>query len=515
MPALRLTMRQVRELLRMKFGSAMPASDRRVAAELGIARSTVSEYLERAAAAGLSWPLSVGMTDAELEERLFRRPGTNQGSRRLPEPEWSAVHLELKRPGVTLMILWEEYRKVHATGYGYSRFCELYRGFERRLSPVMRQPHIAGDKVFVDYSGKTVEIADAGTGEFRSAQLFVAVLGASNFTYAEASWTQTLPDWIGAHVRMFEYFQGCPRLLVPDNLKSGVNKPSFYDPEINGTYARMAEAYGVGILPARPGRPRDKAKVEAGVRIAQFFILGRLRNLRFFSLAEANAAIRESLDDLNGRPMRRLGVSRRALFDQLEHPALRPLPTQPYEYAEWKLVRVGPDYHVELHGFYYSVPATLVRAQLDARVTATTVELFHRGERVAAHARHHTGPRHSTVPDHMPAAHRRYADWSEERFLREARAFGPNTETLVRTILSNRPHPEQGYRTCLGILKLFRGPNRARAEAVSGRAVEIGAVTCESVASILRNNLDQVWSPVRGDGPPLHHANIRGAGYYH
>lgn len=515
MPALRLSMRQIRELFRLKFGSLLPTSDRQIAAHLGVARSTVAEYLERARAAGLSWPLPLDLSDADLEERLFARPNIRPGARRRPEPDWAAVHRELKRPGVTLMILWEEYRAAQSDGYAYSRFCELYREFETRLAPSMRQTHLAGDKVFVDYSGKTLPIRDPVTGAVRPAQLFIAVLGASNYTYAEATWTQTLPDWIGSHVRMLEAFQGCPRLIVPDNLKSGVLKASFYDPELNRTYAHMAQAYGVGILPARPRRPRDKAKVEAGVRVAQYFILGRLRNLPFFSLAEANGAIGRALEDLNTRPQRRLGLSRQELFEQLDRPALRPLPETPYEFAEWKLVRVGPDYHVEVAGFYYSVPATLIRQQIDARLTATTVEFFHRGQRIAAHARRHGGERHSTVAEHMPAAHRRYAEWSPERFEREAGELGPNTAALIRAILASRPHPEQGFRTCRGVLKLFRGPNRARAEAVSARALEIGAYTADSIASILRNNLDRVRPAARPETPTLEHANIRGPRYFH
>ncbi|WP_188092615.1 IS21 family transposase [Azospirillum sp. B21] len=303
-------MRQVRELFRLKFGSLLPSSDRQIAAHLGVARSTAAEYLERARAAGLSWPLPLYLSDADLEERLFARPNIRPGTRRRPEPNWVAMHRELRRPGATLMILWEEYRATQPEGYAYSRFCELYRAFETRLAPSMRQTHLAGGKVFVDHSGKTLPIRDPVTGAIRPAQLFIAVLGASNCTYAEATWTQTLPDWIGAHVRMLEAFQGCPRLIVPDNLKSGVLKVSFYDPELNRTYAHMAQAYGVGILPARPRRPRDKAKVEAGVRVAQYFILGRLRNVPFFSLADANGAIGRAPEDLNTRPQRRLGLSR-------------------------------------------------------------------------------------------------------------------------------------------------------------------------------------------------------------
>jgi len=349
MPAQRLTMRRVRELLRLHYG--MGVSARAIARELGVSRSAVQDYLARATAAGLTWPLADDLTDGVLEERLFAASGAKPGcagGRSRTGPHWC---------------------------YSYSRFCELYRDFERRLSPTMRQHHVAGDKVFVDYSGKTIAIVERETGEVRPAQLFIAVLGASNYTYAAVSWTQALPDWISAHVQMFAFFQGCPRLVVPDNLKSGVHKPSFYDPEINRSYARMAAHYRVGILPARPHKPRDKAKVEAGVRVAQSYILGRLRHLTFFSLGECQTAVHEALRRMNERPMRRLGISRQALFAAIERPALQALPPTAYVYAEWRLARVGPDHHVEVDSFFYSVPHTLIREQVEVRITARAVEI--------------------------------------------------------------------------------------------------------------------------------------------
>ncbi len=350
MPAKRrLTMRQLRQMLRLA-GSG--TSSREIAVVLGVARSTVQDNLKRAALAGLTWPLPGELTDDALEHRLFARAGVKQGQRRRKEPDWAELSIELKKPGVTLLILWEEYRSDHPDGYGYSRFCELFRGFEQRLSPTMRQEHAAGDKVFVDYSGKKVPIVDRKTGEVREAELFVGVLGASSYTFAEATWTQTLPDWIGSHVRMFAFFGGVPRLVVPDNLKSGVNRASFHDPEINRSYGMMASHYGIGVLPARPRRPKDKAKVENAVRFAQSCILGRLRKQTFFSLAEANAAITDMLARINDHVMRRLGVSRRHLFETVERPALATLPAEDYEFAEWRLARVSTDYHVEFKTFF-------------------------------------------------------------------------------------------------------------------------------------------------------------------
>jgi transposase len=510
-------MRQIRELLRLN--TCEPRTGiRALAQRLGVASSTVHDTLNRLAVAGLSWPLPDELTDEVLEQRLFCSAGRKSGNRKLPEPDWSSLIREMKRPGVTLQILFEEYRQVHSEGYSYSRFCELFRAFEQRVSPTMRQHHVAGDKVFVDYSGKKIDIVNPETGEVLEAEIFVAVLGASNYTYAEATWTQSLPDWIGSHVRMFDYISGCPRLLVPDNLKSGVIKASFYDPEINRTYGRMAEHYGIGIMPARPYRPRDKAKVEAGVRVAQFYILGRMRNRTFFSLTECNQAIREVLTDLNGRVMRRLKVSRSDLYLEIEKPALRPLPTTAYEYAEWKRARVNLDYHVELLGHYYSVPHGLIRQEVDARITANGVEIFHRGKRVAAHIRLYVtgaGHHHVTQAEHMPRAHRHYADWSETRFRSSAAAIGPNTEGFVIAVLASRKHPEQGFRSCIGILNRLRGIERERAEAACARAVEIGALSSKSLGSILDHNLDKKPRRKADADLPLFHTNIRGGGYYH
>ena len=339
MPTQRLSMRRIKQLLTMRFGAG--ASTREIARELGVAPSTVREYLSRAAAAGIAWPLAADVTDDSLMARLFVNAGVRAGARLHAEPDWPSLVRELKRPGVNLLVLWEEYRGVHPEGYAYSRFCQLFREFERRLSPTMRQQHAAGHKAFVDYSGKLVPITDPLTGAVSTAEIFVAVLGASSLTYAEATWTQQLPDWIGAHVRMFRFWGASPRLLVPDNLKSAVHKASFYDPEVNRSYGMMAAHYGVGILPARPNRPRDKAAVEAGVRFAQAYILGRLRNVTFFSLAECNAAIAVVVERMNGREMRRLGMSRRQLFEAIERPVMRALPQDDFEYAEWHLPSSG------------------------------------------------------------------------------------------------------------------------------------------------------------------------------
>jgi transposase len=427
------------------------------------------------------------------------------------------VHQELKRPGVTRSLLWQEYRGVHPDGYSLSQFCDLYRAWRGKLAVTMRQTHRAGEKMFVDYAGPTMEVIDPDTGEIQTAQIFVATLGASSYTYAEATWTQALPNWIGSHSRAFAYLGGVPAQVVPDNLKSGVVKACLYDPEINRTYADMAAHYDTAIMPARPRKPRDKAKVEVGVQLVERWILARLRNRRFFSLAELNQAIRELLEDLNGRVTRHLGASRRQLFEEIDRPALKPLPDQTYQYAEWKQRRAGLDYHVEVAKHYYSVPHSLAKQKLWARITDRSVEIFHNGRRVAAHMRGSGNRRHTTVDKHMPSSHRRYAQWTPARIRSQAAFIGPNTETLVDVIMRNRPHPEQGFRSAIGILRLAKTHGTERLEAACERALEIGAASYSSVASILKNNLDRRQpSPKRTtDEPAIDHTNIRGPRYFH
>jgi transposase len=515
MPAERAAMRQVRDVLRLKTaGVAINEIARRV----GVASSTVRLTLKRLAAAGLGWPLPPEMTDTALEEQLFTAVGKKQGHRRLTEPDWAAVHRELKRKHVTLQILWDEYIERHPEGYRYSRFCELYRAWAARLSVTMRQSHAGGDKLFVDYAGDTVPvIIDRLTGKVRPAQIFVAVLGASNFTYAEASWTQALGDWIGAHTRAFEAIGGVPNLLVPDNTKVAVIKACLYEPQVNRTYAEMAAHYDTAVLPARPRRPRDKAKVEAAVLIIERWLLGRLRHRRFYSLAELNAAIRELLRQLNEkRLIRRLGVTRRALLEELDRPHLKQLPSDPYAFAEWRLRRVGVDYHVEIEAHFYSVPCRFARREVEVRLTPCTVEVFLKGERIAAHLRSSGNHRHTTVSDHMPSSHRRYADWTVERIRQEAAAVGPATAALCELILERRPHPEQGFRSCLGIVRLVRPFGAERLEAAATRAIEIGTLTYGSVRSILDNKLDRQPAQRRpANDVPVLHPNIRGPRYYH
>ena len=398
-----------------------------------------------------------------------------------------------------------------------------------KLSPVMRQRHPAGERLFVDYAGHTIDVACPKTGEIRTAQIFVAALGASNYTYVEATWTQSLPDWISSHVRAFAFLGGVPAQVVPDNLKAAVIKACFYDPAINRTYGDMAAHYDTAIVPARPRKPKDKAKVEGAVLLAERWILARLRNQTFFSLDELNAAIRPLRDQLNNKVTRHLGASRRALFETLDKPALKSLPHEPYVYAEWKKCRAGLDYHVDIGHHYYSVPHQLMRQELWARVTPRTVEVYHKGQRVAAHQRTSGNRQHSTIRDHMPANHRFRTDWTPERIRTQAARVGPNVETFVEMVMRKRRHPEQGYRTCMGVLRLAKTFGPERLDAACERALHINSYTYQSLHSILKNGLDRQrrkpTTPSRQhafacacrviDGPAITHPNIRGAGYFH
>jgi transposase len=509
MPSERVPMRKIRDVLRLRLSLGL--SQRAVGCSLGLSQAAVSEYLGRARRAGVGWPLPDGLGDEQLEALLFP-PLSQLPAEQRPVPDWAWVHRELRRPNVTLALLWEEHRAAAPDGFGYSWFCDLYREWAGRLKPTLRQVHPAGERLFVDFAGSTMAVTEGADGEARQAEIFVAVLGASSFTFACAVWSQALPDWIGAHVRAFGYFDGVARQLVSDNLKAGVTRACFHEPEVNRTYTEMAAHYATSVLPARPYKPRDKAKVEVGVQVVQRWILARLRHQRFFSLAELNAAIAVLVEQLNDRTMRGLGTTRRALFERFDRPALLSLPPVAYEYAEWRRCRVGLDYHVAIDKHFYSVPHDLLRQEVEARITAGTVELFYRGKRVASHVR--SASRHpSTTADHMPSAHRRYREWTHDRIRREAAAVGDDAAVLLDLILRSRPHPEQGFRSCIGILGLVGQHGTERVDAACARALALGTRSYTSVAAILKHRRDQPAGAA--EAPSLLHENIRGPGYYH
>jgi len=505
-------MRKIREVLRLKY--ELGRSNREIARSCDIGSSTVSDYLKRAGMAGLSWPLPENHSDTSLERTLFPPP-TPAGSSCLI-PDFSEIHAELQtRRGVTLNLLWQEYKEQHPDGYQYSWFCHNYRHWSGRLDVTMRHEHLAGEKLFVDYAGQTIGITDRLTGEIHKAQIFVAVLGASNYTYAEATMSQQIEDWIGSHVRSFSFFDGVPEVVVPDNLKSGVTKACRYEPDLNPTYHDLACHYQTVVLPARVRKPRDKAKAEAGVLLVERWILARLRKHTFFSLAELNQEIQKLLLMLNNKAFKKLPGSRKSRFEELDHPALKPLPVTPYELAHWKKATVHLDYHVEVEGHYYSVPYTLVKKQLDIRYSKNTVECFHRGKRVASHVRNEQRGRHTTVKEHMPLKHQKYLEWTPERFKRWAKAIGPETLCFTEMLLLQRAHPQQAYRSLLGILSLGKSYGDARLEAACRRALYINSFSYRSVQSILKSGLDHKPLPEPiGNKEPVEHSNIRGQHYY-
>ena len=460
------------------------------------------------------------MTADELERLLYpgEHPGIRGRDETRPEPAWEMIHRELSRKGVTLKRLWIEYRQEQPTGYAYSQFCERYRRWASTVDVTMRQSHPAGERLFVDFAGMTMPIYDEQGAVRYDAQIFVAALGASHYLYVQALSSQRLPDWIAAHVAVFEHLQGVPRIVVPDNLKSGVTQACRYEPDINPTYQHMATHYGVAIIPGRPRHPRDKAKVETGVQIVEREVLAPLRDRRFMSLFSLNQAIWALMEQVNHRPFQKLDGSRYSLFKEIEQPTLMPLPRQGYEYAEIRKVRVNIDYHVEIGGHYYSVPFTLARTQLDVRLTATTVEVLHRGQRVAAHPRSNAKGRHTTDHSHMPKAHQKSLEWTPSRLIHWAGTIGPNCAQLVQKILQSRPHPEQGYRAALGLMRLAKTYTESRLEAACRRALKYRLYGYKNVTSILKARLDEEPQEATDAEPspscPLHHQNVRGAAYY-
>jgi transposase len=503
-------MRNSREIVRQKW--LLGRSYRAIGASVGVSVGAVSLTLTRATEAALTWDVIQSLDDEQLEARLY--PSVVAAAAR-PEPDCAWIHRERHRAGVTLELLHHEYLERHPDGLRYTSFCDRYREWLGRRGLVMRQVHIAGDKAFVDYSGKRARIVDATTGEVSDVEIFVATLGASNLTYAEATHTQRGPDWIASHVRAFEYFGGVPSALVPDQLKSGVTRACRYEPAVQRTYEELAQHYGTTVMPARPMHPRDKAKVEVAVQIAQRWLLARIRNEVFHSLGALNARLRELLVDLNGRVMRRYGKSRRALFEEIERAALRPLPATRFEYSDWEKARVNIDYHVAVDGHLYSVPYRLVHEEVEARLTADVVEILHHRVRVASHRRSPMKGGFTTLAEHMPSAHRAHAEWTPSRILTWAGKVGASTRELCDAILADRPHPEQGFRSCLGILRLGKRYGDVRLEAACGRALRVRARSYRHVESILKNGLDRVVATDEQTLLPLTHENVRGRDYYH
>lgn len=509
-----LSMRKIREILRLKW--ECQCSNHLISRSVGASSSTVSECLRRAREANLNWPLADEMDDEKLTALLYP-PQRKISTEDRGEIDWSRIHQELKRKHMTLMLLWQEYKEKYPKGIGYSQFCHSYQEWSGHLDVWMRQTHKFGEKCFVDYSGTRMPIVlNVKTGEVRFAEIFVATLGASNYTFAEATWTQQLPDWIQSHVNAFEFFGGAPEIIVPDNLKSAVSKAHRYEPDLNPTYQDMACHYGIAILPTRICSPQDKAKVENAVLQVERQILAKLRHRTFFNLHELNKAIRRLLNELNQRPFQKLPGSRYSQFYQFEKMTLRALPQRRYCFAEWKIVRAGADYHVELNDHYYSVPYTFIKKELQMRYTKHSVEIFYKSKRIASHIRNDRKNQHTTLKEHMPKKHQLYAEWTPERMIEWARKIGISTAKLLEQIMMSRAHPQQGFRSCLGILRLAKSYGEERLESACVRALEINALSYKSIESILKNNLDK--KPVEKQTQltlvPTQHEYVRGQDYF-
>lgn len=511
MPAKGVSMQKIKEILRLHFDAKL--SQHQIAASLQISSGVVNKYLSLAKAAKICWPLPVEVDEPTL--RGILKPHQKAVAPSRHEPDYPSIHQELKNKGITLLLLWQEYESTHGKKtYRYAQFCAKYKEWKLSQKPSMRQIHRAGEKLFIDYCGPTIDVIDPETGELRTAAIFVAILGASNYTYVEATWDQKLPNWIASHVRAFEFFGGIPSLLVPDNLKSAVTKACRYEPSINETYADLAFHYGTVVLPARPYKPKDKAKVENAVLIVERWILARLRHSTFVGLAELNSAIAELLKELNHRPFKKLPGTRASQFQAIDKPALGILPKNPYEFAQFFDARVHVDYHVEANGHYYSVPHHLIKQLVRIRLTVNVVECLHEGVRVASHVRSYIKGKHSTLSEHMPVAHQRYSEWSSERFLRWALDIGPCTRNVIQQLLNKSAHPEQGYRACLGTLTLAKRYSKERLEAACYRAIAIGSPKRRSIVSILEKGLDQQPLHKIEPMPITYHENIRGATHY-
>jgi len=506
--------RKIKEVLRLRYELGL--GQRQIARSCSLGLGTVHDYLARAERANLHWPLPEDWDEARITAELF---GSAVPLSRRPDkepPDFAAIQEQRQRHRhLTLQLLWEEYRQVHPEGYLYSRFCELYQRWRRTQDVVLRQEHKAGEKMFVDWAGATIPIYSRTGGEPEQAHLFVAVLGASSYTYAEATRDEQLMNWIGAHMRAFEFFHGVPQLIVPDNTRTGVTRACRYDPDLNPTYHEMAMHYGVGVVPARPYKPRDKAKVETGVQVIERWIVAALRNRRFFGIEELNQAIGELLVKVNNRPFRKRPGSRASLFATLEKPALSGLPQERFDLSQWSKARVNIDYHLVFDSNFYSVPYNLVHELVEIRSLPTTVEVFHKGKRVASHLRNRGHGIMITNAEHRPKSHREHLEWTPARIVNWARTVGPHTARLFERILADKPHPEMGYRACLGIIRLAKQYSAERTEAAAERALLSGACRYQNVKSILKNSLDR--QPLESP-PPLNgssgHDNIRGAAYF-
>lgn len=506
----RLSMRKISEVFRQRYD--LKRSYRDIARSLNIGISTIYDYLARGKMAGISWPFPEGMTEDKLYNLLFLPVKATKAER--PHPDWEQVHREQRKKGMTLRLLWREYRDQQPKGLCYSQFCHHYQCYVKTITPVMRQVHKAGEKSFVDYAGMKMPWLDPATGEILEAEIFVGCLGASQYIFAEASATQQLPDWIQSHIHMFEYFGGVSKIVVPDNLKAGVTKAHRYDPDINANYQHLCEHYGVAIVPARAAEPKDKAKVENAVGIVERQILAPLRHMTFTSIGEMNAAISKRLTALNSQSFQKMKTSRRELFESIDKPALKPLPPSRYQYAEWKKAKIHVDYHFVFDNHFYSVPHRYIHREVELRATSTSIECYCNNQRIASHTRSHKKYGYTTLAEHMPKAHEEQSKFSASRIKSWARHIGQHTTKFIDHMIASRPFAPQAYRPCYGLLRLGERYGNERLNKACAKALVVGATRYQQVESILKNKLEEVPIQTTTTASLPAHDNIRGANYY-
>lgn len=494
-------------------------SHRQIAHKVGHSPSTVSRYRARLRALNATWDNIQALDEIALDRWL--NPKKSGLKKLFVEPDWAYVHAELQRRGVTLALLHEEYAlSVDAGAMSDTEFRRRYRRFARTRGLVMRQVRVPGQDLFLDFSGVRPSLTDPETGRRTPVELFVAVMGASRKTFVYAVASQKSVDWIVCNAKALTFFGGAPTYLVPDNLKAAVTSISRQDGALlNMTYAEFAAHYETMVLPARPRKPKDKAPVEIGVLLAQRWILARLRNRVFFSLEELNQAIAELVERLNQRPMRICGgKSRQQLFEELDAPALSPLPEMPYEYAEWKLkVHIGQDYHVAWEGHFYSVPHALVGSKVNLKATGDTVMAFHSGKRVALHPRSSVIGGCSTLPEHQPLAHRAYSQDTMTHLMAWAKQHDGALYAFVQRHSEAHRRPALTLQACRGLQRLAREHGIDRLQVACDRALRAHATSISSVKSILLRQLDRITPAETGaandDSLPAHE-NVRGAHYY-
>ena len=508
----RKSMNKVREIIRL---DELGFAQRQIARALNVSRPVVAQYLRDFKTTGLSYGDIKDMGDDKFADIFIKKTGKSKRQQALSE-QFTYMAKELKRIGVTLYLLWEEYRRENPDGYSYSQFCYHFQVW-RNLSPLtMHIEHKAGDKMFVDFTGKHMWFYDREKKQQQKAEVFVAILGASQYTYVEAVLSQQKEDWLKVNNNAIWYFGGAPAAIVPDCLKSGVSKPDKYEPDVNPDYADFGDHYDTAILPARPYSAKDKALVENAVNIVYTRIFAPLRNETFYSLSELNEAIWAKVEEHNSKHFEREAISRRELFEEIEQAALKQLPPQRYELKRSLKLKVQFNYHVEIREdhHYYSVPWKYKRKQVKVIYTAAVVEVYYKNTRIAFHKRERRRNGYTTVKEHMPSHHRLYAEWSPQRLINWGASIGPNTKQMIEGVLQTRKHPEQAFKVCLGLLNLTRHYGAGRLERACERALQFHHFSYKFVRNVLEKNLDKVQEEESMQQTFPVHENIRGKDYY-